>query len=221
VEAGLRKAVGRIAEVRQICFAATHAIRGQGDRGLAEAANSLTDAWLRGAAHTRALANALVSDVLVRFAAEQASVISAALKDLARELAQTLQATSDALGFSRVHSAEDLSSAIKEMPRLDPGEFHLELRPGVLLKIGRRLSVRHTGNVLRRRIGARVSEAFSNLGSMLDAWARSTLSELHLRFETHADAYRAHLQRMSGGGRVSSAEQAALVRDLASLGEFQ
>jgi GTP-binding protein EngB required for normal cell division len=221
VEAGLRKAVGRIAEVRQLTFETTHAIRGQGDQGLAEAANSLTDAWLRGAGDTSALANTLVSDVLVRFAAEQASAVSAALKDLARELAQTLQATSEALGFAQVHPAEDLFSAIKEMPRLDPGELRLNTRPGVLLKINRGLSVRHTGNVLRRQIGARVSEAFSNLGSMLDAWARHTLSELHLRFETHADAYRAHLNRMSRGGRVSSAEQAALVRDLASLGEFQ
>jgi GTP-binding protein EngB required for normal cell division len=104
VDAGLRKAIGRIAEVRELCFETTHAIRGQGDEGLAEAANNLTDAWLRRSPdHTIALANTLVSDVLVRFAAEQASVVSGALKDLARELAQTLQATSEALGFKEVH----------------------------------------------------------------------------------------------------------------------
>ena len=221
VDAGLRSAVGRIAEARKLCFETTYAIRGQGDQGLAEAANRLTDAWLRHSTdHTSALANTLVSDVLVRFAAEQASVVSGALKDLARELAQTLQATSEALGFKEVHPEEDLSSAIKEMPRLDLGELHIGVQPGVLLKFARKLSVRHTDNVLRRQTGARVSEAFSSLGSMLDAWARRTLSELQLRFETHADAYRAHLNRISGGGRLSSTEQAAIVRDLASLAQL-
>jgi hypothetical protein len=106
------------------------------------------------------------------------------------------------------------------MPRLDLGELHLDVRPGVLLKFTRKLSVRHTENGLRRQIGARVSEAFSSLGSMLDAWTRRTLSELQLRFEMHADAYRAHLNRMSGGGRLSSTEHAAIVRDLASLAEL-
>jgi hypothetical protein len=54
---------------------------------------------------------------------------------------------------------------------------------------------------------------------MLDSWARRTLSELQLRFETHADAYRAHLDRLNASGGASSAEQAAILRNLAALAE--
>jgi len=217
VDASLRKAVGRIAETRELCFDTTHAIRGQGDQAIAEAASSLTDAWLR---NSTAPSIALLHNVLVRSAAEQASVVASSLKDLARELAQTLQATSEALGFKEVHQEVDLNSAIKEMPRLDLGELQLDIQPGLLLKFAKKLSMRHTENLLRRQIGARVSGAFSSLGSMLDAWARRTLSELQLRFETHADAYRAHLNRMSARGAVSSTERAAIMRDLASLAEL-
>ena len=221
VDARLRTAVGRIAEVRDLCFETSHAIRGLGDQGLAEAAASLTDAWLRpSAGHTTVRANTLVSDVLVRFAGEQASVVSIALKDLARELAHTLQAASEALGFKEVHSQEDFGPVIREMPRLDLGELHLDVQPGARLKFSRKISVRHTESLLRRQIGPRVSESFSTLGSMLGTWARRTLSELQLRFETHADAYRAHLNRSSAGGRVSGAEGEAIMRDLASLAEF-
>ncbi len=214
VEADLRKAIGRVAEVREVCFEATHAIRGQGERGIAEAATGLTEAWLR---NGETDASALVGDLLVRFAAEQAGVISGALKDLARELAQTLRTTSATLGMQEAHPDEDLISAITDMPRLDLGELELDVRPGVRLKFGRGLSERHTQNVLRRKIGGRVAEAFSNLGSMLDAWTRRTLGELQRRFETHADAYRAHVNRMSGTGQASGTEQEAFLRDLASL----
>jgi hypothetical protein len=79
--------------------------------------------------------------------------------------------------------------------------------------------VRHATKVLRKQIGPIVSQAFSNLGSMLDAWARRTLNQLQLRFESHADTYRAHLNRMSGRGDSSSREPEAIRRDLAALNE--
>ena len=154
----------------------------------------MTDAWL---SRSTAPATTLVQNALVRIAAGQAMAVSAALNDLARELARTLEATADALGFKAVHEEADLNSAIKEMPRLDPGELRVDLQPGLWLKFPGTLPVRHAGNVLRRQIGPQVSDAFSNLGSMLDSWTRRTLGELQLRFESHADAYRAHLHRMS------------------------
>ena len=216
VDASLRKAVGHIAETRELCFQTTHAIREEGDRALADAARGLTKAWLSGSTVPTAT---LVQNELVRLAAGQAGAVSGALRALARELTRALQAAAQALGFQLVHRVEDLDSAIQEMPRLDLGELPLDLQPGFWLKFGKKLSERHTGNVLRRQIGPRVEEAFASLGSMLDAWARRTLSELQLRFETHADAYRAHAGRLNGSGGASGAEQAAIADDLAALAE--
>jgi hypothetical protein len=71
---------------------------------------------------------------------------------------------------------------------------------------------------LTRQIGAQVSEAFATFGSILDAWARRTLSELQLRFETPAESYRAHLERISDQGKISVDERSAIERDLALLG---
>ena len=82
------------------------------------------------------------------------------------------------------------------MPKLDLGPLDIVVKPGPFLKVSRNLSTRKIERELREQIGQRVSEAFSSFGSMLDAWSRRTLSELQLRFEAQADAYRAHINRI-------------------------
>ena len=218
VDGALRKSVGRIAEIRQLSFETTHAIRELGDESLGEAARALSNAWLGGSAES---SSTLVGNELIRIAAEHASTLSGGLKDLARELSQSLELASDALGYQETRGEDDLSSAIQEMPRLDLGDLQVDVRPSLLAKLSRELSAGHVHKVLRRQIGAQVEEAFSNLGKMLDSWARRTLSELQLRFETHADRYRAHLNRMTTRGRTSSADQGAVIRDLASIKDAQ
>ena len=218
IESALRKAVGRIAEIRQLSFETTHAIRGGADLALGEAANVLFETWTGG--NTAAQAS-IVSAELTRIAAQEASAVSTALKDLGSELTRTLQAASKALGYQTATSEDDLNSLIKEMPKLDLGTLEIDIRPTVLGKLSRRLALGQIRKSLRRQIGQQVEQAFSNLGSMLDSWERRTLGELQLRFETHADQYRAHISRMSGSGSLPAADQHAILRDLSSLGEIQ
>lgn len=91
IDGTLRKAVGRIAEIRQICFETTHSIRGQADVALREVAKALL-------ADAMESSSTLAAKELTRVAAEQASTISIALKDLADELSRTLLTASKALG---------------------------------------------------------------------------------------------------------------------------
>lgn len=216
VDGKLRRAVGRIADVRQLSFETTQAIRGLGNQALGEAAKLRSDVWLGNSGESP---SALVGNELVRIAAEHASTLSGALKDVAGELSQSLEYASDALGYREVHGEDDLSSAIKEMPRLDLGNLQIDVGLGLLAKLSKGLSLRHTHKVLKQQIGAQVEEAYSNFGRMLDSWARGTLGELQRRFETHADRYRAHVNRITAPGGASSADQGAVIRDLALLEE--
>ena len=216
IDGAIRKAVGRIAEIRQLSFETTHAIRQQGDKSLWAAASALSNAWLNGSAESL---STLVANELTRVAAEQARTISNGLKDLANELSRTLELASRTLGYGNADYEDNLEPAIKEMPRLDPGNLRIDVRPGLLAKVSDALSVRHIHNVLRRQIGAQVEEAFANLGRRLDSWARRTLGELQLQFEAQADRYRAHVSRLSASGATGSGEPDAIIRDLVSLGE--
>jgi len=218
IESALRKAVGRIAEIRQLSFETTHAIRGGADLALGEVANVLFEAWTGGNAAAQA---SIVSAELTRITAQEASAVSTALKDLASELTRTLQAASKALGYQTATSEDDLNSLIKEMPKLDLETLEIDIHPTVLGKLSRTLALGQIRKSLRRQIGRQVEQAFTNLGSMLDSWERRTLGELQLRFETHADQYRAHISRMSGPGSLPAADQHAILRDLSSLGGLQ
>jgi GTP-binding protein EngB required for normal cell division len=218
IDRALREATGRIAEVRQLCCETARALRDQGDRSLVKSAKALSTAWHRDSGVSPA---AIVGAELARFAAEQAQPLSGALQDLAVQLSRTLESAAERLGYQRAKDEHDLSSAINEMPRLDPGGLRIALRPGLLEKVSRRLSERRIHRILRRQIGPQVEEAFLSAGKLLDSWSRRTLAELQLRFETYADRYRSHVNRMIAREPVSGADRAAVVRDLISLGEAE
>jgi hypothetical protein len=211
IDGDLRKAVGRISEVREFCFEITHKVRDYPEQAIAEAAEKATRASPGGGSVPP---STIVHDVLVQSAAESADLVFRALKDVARELVQTLNSAAQALGFNDVHKEDDFASAIKEMPRLDLGALQVHLHPNLLSKLSTRMAIRHAEHSLNDQIGPAVGEAFSNFGSLLGAWARRTLTEIQLRFENHADAYRAHLDRMKTRGHVSSIELEAMTQAL-------
>jgi hypothetical protein len=214
VDRKLRKAAGRIAEVRERGFEIAQGIRDSAESALEDTAVHLAESWIR---EDTTASTIIVHDSLVRVAAEKTNSFVRALSDLARELTQTLQQTAEALGFSELHEGNDLVSAIQEIPRLDLGSLQVHLQPTLLLRASKKLATRQTERNLRKQIGPNVAEAFANLGKMLDSWARLTLSDIQRRFELHADGYRAHLDRIASRGQVSEADEQALSQDLASL----
>jgi GTP-binding protein EngB required for normal cell division len=218
IDRGLREAVGKITEVRGICFESTHLIRGEADAALAQAAKALLRAWAGGSTEEPA---AIVSRQLTHFAAEHASAVSTALKELATELTRSVRSAAQALGYQDTGAEDDLTAVIQEMPKLDLGTLDIDVRPPLLGKISEALALRQTRNSLRRQIGGQVERAFSNIGSMLDSWARRTLSELQLRFETQADQCRAHLSRIRASGDAPGRDEPAILRDLRALGESE
>jgi GTP-binding protein EngB required for normal cell division len=215
VDRELRSAAGKIAEVRDACLAMTQQLRSAGDEALTLSANRLTDAWGR----TGSSPADVVKQAIEMVAAERANAIFLALRDLASDVAQTVESAADSLAFEKTNAAEDLVSAVRELPKLDLGEFDLRVKPGLTRKFSRELSNRKTAHALRGEIGEQVSRAFSDFGSVVDAWVRRTLSDLQLRFESQADTYRAHLDRVGGAPRLSGEERSAMERDLEALSQ--
>jgi hypothetical protein len=112
----------------------------------------------------------------------------------------------------RSQAGDALTDAATRLTDID-----IEWKPGLFSKLSRNLAIRQAEKALERQIGERVSEAFSTFGSILDAWARRTLSEMQLRFETPAESYRAHLDRIGARGKISVDEISVIERDLALL----
>lgn len=218
IDERLRNTVGRFADARRMSLDITHEIQDFSGLALATAAAHLIDNWRRG---DGASPTAFVRETLVELGTSLASRVFGVLKDLAGELDETLRETASDLDFKDVDEEEDLTNVLKEMPVLDLGTWEVNLAPSFWLKLSDRMEARRVEQSLREQIGASVSKAFYNFGKMLDAWARHLLNELQLRFDTHADQYRAHLDRLNGGKRASEAEEVSIQRDLDRLTQSQ
>ena len=211
--------VGRFADARGMSLDITHEIQDFSGLALATAAAHLIDNWRRG---DGASPTAFVRQTLVELGTSLASRVLGILKDLAGELDETLRETASDLDFKDVDEEEDLTNVLKEMPVLDLGTWEeVNLAPSFWLKLSDRMEARRIEQSLHKQIGAAVSKAFYNFGKVLDAWARHVLNELQLRFDAHADGYRAHLDRLNGGKRASEAEEISIQRDLDRLTQSQ
>ncbi|HEY7322459.1 MAG TPA: hypothetical protein VIE89_33260 [Candidatus Binatia bacterium] len=192
----------------------THEIQDSSKLALATAAARLIDNLQQGDGFS---ATALVRQTLVELGTSLASRVFGVLQDLAGELNETLRETADDLHFKDMEEKEDLIDTLKGMPQLDLGKWEIDITPGFLFKFSKHMAAKRIEQRLREQIGAYVSKAFYNFGKMMDAWARRALSDLELRFDAHADTYRAHLARLSGGKRPSEVEEISIQRDLDRL----
>ncbi len=214
VDRGLRKSEGQIAEVRERCYQVTYRIRNSAGEALDKAAIEVARAWSDGSVAVFET----IRETMSSHAEEMASVVYRALFELACALSGTLGSACERLGLSGTLSEDDMTASLNEMPRLDLGTISFEARPTYLSRKVKWIGLWRSRRILRSQAGAQTAEAFSNLGSMLDAWTRRTLADLQIKFESHADTYRAHMSRIKGGGAgLSSPAARTIAEDLASL----
>jgi len=214
----LRNAVGRFAEARKMSLDITHEIEDSAGLALETAAAHIIDNRRQ---NDRVSPTAFVRQTLAQSATSLASRLFGVLEDLTNELNETLQTTADDLGFKNLREEEDLTNALKEMPIVDLGTWQVNVAPGFLLKLSKHIAAQQIEHRLRDQIGAAVSKTFYNFGKMLDAWAQRVLTDLQLRFDSYADEYRAHLERLNGGEQASETEEVSIRRDLDRLTQQQ
>jgi GTP-binding protein EngB required for normal cell division len=210
----LRNAAGRFADARGMILDIAHEIQDFSGLALATAAGHLVDNWREGNGISP---TALVRKTLVELGTSLASRAVGVIEDLSSELNETLRETADDLRFKDLDEGGNLTNALKEMPVLDIGAWEIDVTPGFLFKLSKHMAAKRIAQRLREQIGSSVAKAFYNFGKMMDAWARHALSELELRFDAHADAYRAYLARLSGSKQASEAEKASIQGDLDGL----
>jgi GTP-binding protein EngB required for normal cell division len=210
IESRLRRAAGKLQETRKGC------------EKLADEVAFLTDAALATAAahmvHTPVTdPEAAVRAALVEATVEKTKAIRRALEALAEELAGALDSAAAALGSTGVASDEALDAIIREMPRPDLGEIHLEVRSTVLSSLSKNWEIRRMQSKMRDGIGRQLDAMLSAYSHLLESWCRKTIAEMQRRFDTQADWYRTQLGRLAGAGDASTSDPDAIRRDLELL----
>jgi GTP-binding protein EngB required for normal cell division len=216
----LRQAGGQFDVVQAFCYKATYEAGELADVALERAAAEIARAW-----HSKREAatdeRALVVRNLVGTASEAANQLFIRLKEVARNLAQALDAAARALPADGGPQEEEFLSLVKEMPQPDLGTVEVQIRRNFLTILGKSVTKTRLRRKLEQQVGQQASEAYRSYGRMLEVWSRKTLSELHRQFDAYGDGYRSQMERMADGRGAGAEDSEAMRQDLALLSRFQ
>ncbi len=218
VEAGLRRATGRIPQLQNELERDITAFSRDTGWLLERAAGRLAQEWNEGKDGS-AGPDQVVYESIVRDVHQQATVYRQHLESLASDLQAELKNAEKELELPSRSTEEEFSSAIRAMPVFDFAERDLHVaRPfwsRLLGKAGLRVAA-------RRAIHSKLQEPLSNVifiyGGVFKDWSSSVLNHLEKRFANYADSYRAQAERAQSGSAPGTEEVLALLSDLRALG---
>ena len=216
-EAQLRRAAGKFEEVNSFCLKASDTIHNWGDVAISRAASAIAGQWLSKSAEEETDIVELVSHTLAETATAGVNQIFEKLQGFAGTLSEALGVAAGVLEVTTPPGKEELTSIVQEMPRFDAGPLTVSLQKDLLAVLGRGLTEARVKRKLRDEIGSAVDEGFRRYGRMLELWIRRTVAKLQQRFDSHADAYRAQLERLSAAETPAENKVEAIRRDLSIL----
>jgi GTP-binding protein EngB required for normal cell division len=214
LETALRTAAGKIAEARTESIDMTDGLRDCADGFIRAAAASLIDAWNSGA---RATGGDIIRNKLERVAAERAAQIASAIQEAARNAGHVLAKTALAIEIENGPEQDELLDVLKNMPRFDLGNLEIRVGPsGLASLLGRRYAAARMERRIALQAGTQIADAVAIYARVLQAWVRKAFIELQEQFDSYADAYRAHLDRLAAN-KTGVEDERALRDDLAAL----
>jgi hypothetical protein len=214
LETDLRTAAGKIAQARTECLDMTDAFRSCADGFVSTVAKNLIAAWDSG---TSATSDGLIHSKLEQTAAGRATQVASAIREVAGNAGSVLARTAEALELENRPERDELLDVLKNMPRFDLGNLEMEVCPSAAASLlGRRWATGRVERRIRSQAGKQISDAVQIYARVLQSWVRKTFTELQERFDSYADAYRAHLDRLVAK-RPGVEDEQALRNDLAAL----
>ena len=218
LETELRTAAGKIAQARTESSDMADVLRDCADALIRTAANNLMDAWESGASRA---GEDRIKNMLEVAAAEPASQIASAIQAAARNAGSVLAKAAMALELENSPEPDELLDVLKNMPRFDLGSLEIEVSPSALASLlGRRWAASRVERRIRSQAGEQIADALVTYGRVLRVWVRKTFTDLQEQFDSYADAYRAHLNRLAAN-KPGVEDEAALRDDLAALAATQ
>jgi hypothetical protein len=203
-----------MAEARTASIEMTDALRECADGVIETAANNLIDAWDSGAGAT---GGDLIKNKLEQAAAAKAAQIASAIDEVARNAGSALARAAIALELENGPERDELLDVLKNMPRFDLGTLEIEVVPSAMAALlGRRWAAARVERRIGAQAGDRIADAVGIYARVLQSWVRKTFTELQGQFDSYADAYRAHLDRMAAN-KTGVEDEQALHDDLAAL----
>jgi hypothetical protein len=195
-ETQLRNAASLVESTRDQCFKLTDRIRNDGESAPDRLADKALASWQQEPSSPY-LDDAWVTRNINQFVQVEAEHLANLIQNTAQELTAALDSAASALSTGEREDRFNLQNFVKDMPPAEFASAPVRLEKPRLLSLSAGLARRSIRNELEKRLGVTMVEFFSSYGHTLEIWLRSTLDSLAREFETHADIYRAQLQRLT------------------------
>ncbi len=218
VEARLREATGRIAEMRALCESECQRILAEREVGFRAAAARLLgapSAAERPAKETGELA----CEVLVAFIQQRVHALHERLLGFAREMAAELQTAALAVGLPDAPESSEFEAPLRDSPAFEFAQFEFRATRSPLAALGSQSAVeRRLASRMERAVGETWTRSLATYVSLLNHWCGGVVKQWNSRFETYAEGYRAQAERTLARSAPTEEEARELSADLAALG---
>lgn len=163
-----------------------------------------------------------------------ADVVAQSIKSQVNELAQVMQnriisteeqvvgilrGSAGLLGLDDAPDQTEFTSLAREMPSFDLGPLELHVKRPITLLASESIATHQIAARLRNELEARLQAVLRTYSVLLRDWLYRLMKQVKQIFQSHADAYRAQLDRQRTDQQLSTSELDAIRRDLALLGE--
>ncbi len=218
-EGQLRTAASVIESTRAKCFKQTDRIRDAGEPAIRWLAEKAVIFWGQEPQSSQ-IGNAWVAKHVHQLAQAEAEQVAHLIQRAACELAGALDEAARTLSIGEPEDRFDLQTFVKEMPSIEFSVIAGDLKRPILFSVSTGWARRSVQQELEKQLGGRLIQFFKSYGHAIEVWARTSLNSLAGEFETHADVYRAQLQRLSSTGPVTNrGSNESIFQDMAFLRE--
>lgn len=218
-EAQLRTAASLIEGTRTKCFEHTDRIRDAAEAAIRRLAKKAIVFWGEEPKSSR-LDDTWIARNVNQLAQAEAERVAQLIQSAADEMTAALDVAARVLSTGEREDRVNLHSFVKEMPVAEFARNARQPRRPLAFSLSAAWARRAVEHELERHFGAMLIEFFNSYGRAVEVWARATLDNLAREFETHADVYRAQLQRLtSATGKQESSATESILQDIAFLKE--
>ncbi len=163
-----------------------------------------------------------------------AEVVTKAIQTQVNELVQAMQAkitsteeqavavlrdSARLLGLDDAPDLAEFTALAREMPSFDFGPLELHVKRPITLLASESIATHQIAARLRSELEPRLQAVLRTYAVLLRDWLYRLMKQIKQTFQSHADAYRAQLERESGDQQLSPFELEGIRKDLALLGE--
>ena len=214
IEERLRIVTGEVGEQRSVLDHAFFTLGEAPERILNLTAETAL-AWMR-ASSKASITPAQISEWLQDAVRNSVEPIIERAGSVSRHAIDTLRVVAHEMDRSDRPEPSEADTLLRDIPRFELGIPQEGINLSAWMFLGNGVVRARIKNTLLKSIGAEVKHSLHLYGQALSQWCHQYVSKIVVLVSSHADAYRAHLQRIAGTSN-DQVDVPRLEQDLATL----